>query len=695
MTGNLGRYFGLSTAALVFAAAGLMGFQNAASQTSPPPTPSQSSGQAAPEPDHAGSYYHFMLARRYQELAGIYSRADFVDKAVREYQEAIADNPGSQFLKIELAKLYWRVSRVGDAVKEAQEVLSSNPNNLEAHKLLGNIYLRNLGDNQTAVKAKDSLNKAIEQYEIITQLNPKDVDSLVLLGRLYGLDKQTAKAEAVFKKALEAQPQSHGAAAYLARVYMDQGDFHRALDVLKRIPASQLDLDSLAMMGQAYSELQQYDDARKCYRAALDQDPANQDLRRAYADALMHSGKTEKAHAQFERLVRDNPQDSVSYLRLAQIDQSEGHFNAAKKELAKAKTLAPGDLEVGYQQALYDDATGDDAAAIQILQGLLKRTGGDAPASIAAENNNKAILLERLGVIYRSQEQYNQAMEEFQKIVALGPSQAPRGESLIIETLRLQKSPKKALEEANRAVKQFPNDRSLAILRASLMGEQGHVNQAVTLLRELSKGQTKDPGIELAIAQVYLTAKKYDQAQSTVEGLLQQKNLDSSNREYAEFLLGSIYERQKNIDGAEDQFRKVLATDPLNSEAANYLGYILADRGIDLDESVKYIQQALKLQPNNAAYLDSLGWAYYKMKRYDLAQPPLEKAASLLSSDPTVLDHLGHLYLAMGKKKEAAQEWERALKEWPKAVDSDFDAKQAAKLAKQLKTLKRHLASSD
>ncbi|MGH9455403.1 MAG: tetratricopeptide repeat protein, partial [Terriglobia bacterium] len=431
MRGKLARRFGLTSALFVFAAAGLMAFQNPATGSSQPSTPTGPAPKAAPEPDHAGSYYHFMLARRYQELAGIYSRADFVDKAVHEYQEAIADDPDSQFLKVELAKLYWRVSRIGDAVREAQEVLGANPDNLDAHKLLGNIYLRNLGDNQVATKAQQSLKKAIEQYEIITRLDPKDVDSAVLLGRLYGLNKQPEKAEEVFKKALGSQPDSHGAATYLARLYMDHGEHKRALDVLKKIPPSQLDLDSLAMMGQAYSELQQYDNATKSYRAALDQDPTNQDLRRAYADALMHSGKTDEARSQFQQLVRDNPQDSVSYLRLAQIDQTQGHFDNAKQELDKAKTLAPDDLEVGYQQAILDDAMGNDAGAIQILQDLLKKNGGDQPASTEAENNNKAILLERLGLVYRSQEKYDQALDEFSKIVALGPSQAPRGESLV------------------------------------------------------------------------------------------------------------------------------------------------------------------------------------------------------------------------------------------------------------------------
>ena len=124
----------------------------------------------------------------------------------------------------------------------------------------------------------------------------------------------------------------------------------------------------------------------------------------------------------------------------------------------------------------------------------------------------------------------------------------------------------------------------------------------------------------------------------------------------------------------------MLNADPTSAQAANYLGYMLAERGIRLDESVKYIQKALQLEPNNGAYLDSLGWAYFKMNRYDLAEPPLEKAARLVANDPTIHEHLGHLYLQMGKRRQAQEQWERALKEWPHAVGSDFDAEQAGKL---------------
>ena len=187
-----------------------------------------------------------------------------------------------------------------------------------------------------------------------------------------------------------------------------------------------------------------------------------------------------------------------------------------------------------------------------------------------------------------------------------------------------------------------------------------------------------------------MQAKRFDDAEQAI-----QKALDLSpnpeDQEFALFVQASIFERQKKYEQAEQTFKKVLSMDPLNASASNYLGYMLADRGVRLDESVKYIQKALELEPNNGAYLDSLGWAYFKMGRYDLAQPPLEAAARLIQNDPTIHEHLGNLYLRMGKTAMAQEEWQRALKEWPAAASSDFDSDQAKALQKQLDELKGHM----
>jgi tetratricopeptide (TPR) repeat protein len=659
----------------------------------PPAVPAPESSPQAPAatPDHSRAYYHFMLARRYKELAGVYNRSDYIDRAISEYKQAMEADPESLFLRVELAELYWRVSRLGDAVREAEAVLKTDPDYPDAHRLLARIYWQMLGENAPAKGSKESLRKAIDHLEALTRLNPSDTDSWMVLGRLYKMNNQGAKAEEAFKKILNADPNSKSGLANLAELYFEQGDYDQAIDLLKKLPESDLDGSLLGLLAYAYSQTHDFDNAVSMYEKALAQDPENQELRRAYAEALMGGGKTSEARAELQRILKADPENGATYLRLAQLDRQEGRFDQARQELERAKTLLPDNPEVAYQQALLEDMVGNQDKAIQLLQGLVKQAERPEDQYTAAEANNRAVFLERLGMIYRSQEKFDQAIEAFRQVAGLGKGQAARGEQLIVDTLRQNRQLPKALEEAEAAVQKFPDERPLRILRAYLLGEIGRVEEATQQLQAFLNHTPADREIYLSIAQVYSQAKRYADAEAAIRQALA-LTPKPGDQEYALFMLGTIFERQKKYDLAEEQFEKVLAVNPLNASAANYLGYMLADRGIRLEESLKYIQKALQLEPNNGAYLDSLGWAYFKMSRYDLAEPPLAKAARLITNDPTIHEHLGHLYLQMGKRTLAQEEWERALKEWPHAVSSDFDADQAAKLQKQLDELKLHLA---
>jgi tetratricopeptide (TPR) repeat protein len=664
-----------------------------AAQDSGPSSAGKPPGPAAPAiVDHAQAYYHFMLARRYKELAGVYNRTEYIDRAVSEYKQAITADPESLFLRVELAELYWRVSRVGEAIHEAEDVLKTDPDYPDAHRLLARVYWHMLGENQTDQNSKESLRKATQHMEALTRLEPSDTDSWLVLGRLYKMDNQGQKAEEAFKKALNVAPDSKTGLSSLAQLYFEQGDYAGAVELLKKIPESDLDASLLGMLGYAYSKTHDFESAVANYKQALVKDPDNQELRQAYADALIDMGNTPAARTEFEKILKADPDDGSTYLRLAPLDRQEGRFDQARKELERAKALLPADNEdVPYQQALLEDAAGNQDKAIEILLGLLKSSELPEDQYTPAQLNNRAVFLERLGLIYRSQRKYEPALQAFNQIVALGKAQAPRGEQLIVDTMRLNHQLPKALDQVNSAVQKFPDDRSLRILRAYVLGETGQVDEAVKQLRALMNNTPADRELDLSVAQVYSQAKQFAEAEQAANKALGY-NSKPEEQEYSRFMLGSIYERQKKYDLAEEQFKKVLAVDPFNASAANYLGYMLADRGVRLEESVKYIQKALELEPNNGAYLDSLGWAYYKMDRYDLAEPHLEKAARLISNDPTIHEHLGHLYLRMGKEALAEQEWERALREWPQAESSDFDADQAASLQRELEELKLRLA---
>ena len=686
---KFGRKLGFGVGIVLVGAATLLAWQDSGPTGSVKP----SADTPAPVADHGEAYYHFMLARRYKELAGVYNRADYVDRAISEYKLAIAADPESLFLRVELAELYWRVARVGEAIHEAEDVLKSDPNYPDAHRLLARVYWHMLGENQSEKVNKDALDKAIEHMEALTRQEPSDTDSWQVLGRLYKLNNEPKKAEEAYRKVLNVDPDSKEGLSSLAQLDFEQGDYAGAVDLLKKIPEDDMDPPLLGMLAYSFAETRDYDSAVATYEKAIAKDPDNQELHRAYAQALLGMGNTPAARAEYEKILKADPDDGATYLKMSELDRQEGRYDEARKDLERAKTLQQGNQdsqEIPYQEALLEDAVGNKDKAIELLQGLVKSSEEAGDKYTAAEANNRALFLERLGLIYREQRKYEPALQTFRQILAL-PGQVGRGEQLIVDTLRMNHQMPQALGELEAQLQKFPDDRELRVLRALVMGELGQVDEAVKQLQALVNNTPADRELYVSMAQVYIQAKRFTEAEQVVNKALA-ANAKPDDQEYLRFLLGSIYEHQKRYDLAEEQFKKVLASDPLNASAANYLGYMLADRGVRLDESVKYIQSALRLDPNNGAYLDSLGWAYYKMDRCDLAEPHLEKAARLMSDDPTILEHLGHVYLRMGKDAQAEAEWERALKEWPQAVSSDFDAEEAAKLQKELDNLKLHLA---
>jgi len=641
-------------------------------------------------PDHATAYYHYMLAQRYKDLAGIYNRSDYVDRAISEYQKAIQSDPGSLFLRVQLAGLYWRVSRIQDAIDEAQSVLKINPNDVEAHRLLAHVYLSSLGGSTPGAASHETIEKTIAEFETVYRLDPNDAESALMLGRLYKANNEAQKAEAIFEKVLSENPDSRHVLVNLTQLYFDQGDYDKIISLLENIPDSKMDPALLYLLGSAYTQNRNFNKAEDIFKKALAREPDSEDIRRAYAEALIAQGKMQEARSQLQEIVKSDPQSPMPYVQLAQLDRQMGNFDEARKELEQARNLAPDNLEIPYQEAVLEDTLGNEPKAISLLEEVLKKTQKPDGKYNPAEANNRAVYLQRLGTIYRSEEEYDKALEVFQSIVALGSDQAPRGESLMVETLQLNHQNRKAMQEADAALKKYPKDRELLMQRAALLGQEGHRDEAVAQLSKMLTGSPDDQGIYLAIAQIYSQAKLYPKAEEVIQKAIALSN-SLDNQEYARFMLGSVYERQKKYDLAEEQFRKVLAVDPLNDAAANYLGYMLADRGVRLEESIKYIKDALKIEPSNGAYLDSLGWAYHKMNRNDMAQGPLEKAVKLIPNDPTIREHLGYVYLGLGEKAKALQEWERALKFSHKGPSSDFSPQRAARLRKQVDHLKRQI----
>ncbi len=656
----------------------------AVAQTAPP-TPADSktaqsksdksdkSTPTVPKVDRGAAYYHYALAHMYEEQIAMYGRSDLANKAMDEYRLAIQADPSSEYLTSALAELYVKTGRIRDAVLEAQDILKRDPNNLEAHKLLGRIYLRSLGDMPGDSNGSDNMLKlAIEQYEQIIQIEPDNVDDHLLLGRLYRLNNDLEKAETELKTAVKLDPNSEEAVTTLALLYTDEGDTARALQVLSAVPDAGRSAKLYSALGATYEQRKDYKGAIDAYRHAIMLDRDNLDAIRGLAENLLNDGQIDKALEQYKVIADANPEDAQTYLRISEIYRRQGKYDEALDSLKKAQAMVPDALEVPYNIAVVYEAQGRYDDGEKILQDLLKKTEKADSSYSQSERNNRGIFTERLGMIYRDQENYAAAVDAFRKMLPLGDENARTGYQDIIDTYREAKQWNEATATAQEAVQKMPNDRELRMVLDAQLADMGDPEKPLADVRSMLKGNQDDRDVYLRLAIMNTRLKRWKDAEEALDKaeLLSTKPDD---REYIYFLRGSTYEREKKYDQSESEFKKVLTLNPQSAATLNYLGYMDADRGVELEQSLAYIKEAVSLDPTNGAYLDSLGWAYFKLGKYDLSEENLNKAVLRMGSDPTVQDHLGDLYQKTGRLKLAAAHWQRAVEEWNKTIAPEVD----------------------
>jgi tetratricopeptide (TPR) repeat protein len=671
-------------------AASVAGF--AQSNESPAPAAKPPETASPRKVDKAAAYYHYALAHMYEEQVAVYGRSDLATKAIEEYRAAIEADPGSEYLTSALAELYAKTGRIRDAVVEAQDILKRDPNNLEAHKLLGRIYLRSLGDMQPGNGGSGSVLKlAIEQYEQIVRIEPNNMDDHLLLGRLYRLNNDLQKAESEFKTAVRLQPDSEEAVTTLAYLYNEEGDATRAVQVLSSVPDAGRSAKMYSALGYTYEQQKQYKQAIESYRRAIELDRDNLDAIRGLAENLMNDGQTDAALEQYKVIADANPEDAQTYLHMAEIYRKSGKFDLALENLKKAEGMVQDSIEVPYNEAAVYQAQGRFDEAAQTLQDLLKKTEKPDNSYTQGERNNRAVFLERLGTVYRDQAKYPEAVEVFRKMVPLGDDSAVRGYQQIIDTYREAKQWNQATAVAKEATQKLPNDRGLQMVYAAQLADTGQADKALAEVRSLLKGKPDDRDVYITLAQMNTRLKRWDDAQRALDKA-EELSIKPDDKEYVYFLRGSSFERQKKYDQAEEMFRKVLASDPQNAMTLNYLGYMLADRGVKLEEALTLIKKAVELEPSNGAYLDSLGWAYYRLGKFDQAEEQLVKASQRIANDPTVHDHLGDVYQKTGRLKMAVVHWERAVTEWNKTVAPEVDTDSLASVQKKLESAKMRLA---
>ncbi len=609
----------------------------------------------------AAAYYNFAMGRVYAELAQAYgNKPEYLTKAIQHYQEALKLDPSASIAFEELTDLYIQTNHLRDAVTQAEDLLKQNPDNVDARRMLGRIYMRMISTADNRIN-EDYLKKSIEQLQKVTEKAPKDAESWVALGRLYRVSNNSVDAEKAYNKAVEADPDNEEALTGLAGLYSDLGDNKRAIEKLKAATDRNPNERTLIALGQAYEQVHDYKNAAEALQKAMEMQPDNPRLQKGLANDLMLSDQMEEALALFQKLGAEEPTDIQLKLRVAEIYRVKHDYAMAAEALKKAKAINPQDMEVRYEEVRLLEAQSKYTEAITLLKTLVDET--NKAKYSAGESAARATLLEELASLYRSTSQYTEAVDTYRKAAALSKEDAPSISLQIIDTYRAAKNTSALNKEV---------DAAAADLRSRM-------------------GSKADTSSLLMLASIYEKAKNYTKE---TEALDEAEKVAGSAKDKMNvyFQRGAMWERQKKIDLAEAQFRKVLAIDPEHAGALNYLGYMLVDHGVKVEEATQMIKKAVELEPDNGAYLDSLGWAYYQQGKFDEAEGLLVKALDKIGQDPTVHDHLADVYFKLGKIKEAITQWQASLKDFRSPAGADSEPEDVAKVTRKLDAARVKLA---
>jgi tetratricopeptide (TPR) repeat protein len=424
---------------------------------------------------------------------------------------------------------------------------------------------------------------------------------------------------------------------------------------------------------------------------ALAQAPADTYYEFLLARRLEADGDVKGARAALDRAAAADPKSAeiraeIASLHLRRNERAEAE-KAAKAALALDDKNVEGNRVLGLLYAAAADTTGErpnPQAAANVKQAITYLERAAAGTTVTADAN----LYFTLGRLYIRDGTPDKAVQSLSRVLSQNPNSV-QGRLAMAQAYAAAKDLKAAINTLEEIIEDEPR---VASALAQYQEEAGLLMDAAASYTLALAVRPADRDLKIRRIAVLLEAKEYGRAagfagdarkqhpNEAVFPRLQGRALfDSGDRSggiavlesavktfpkdtATMFALADVYADAGRSAEAEKMLRQLLAAEPGNANALNYLGYLLAVRGDQLDEAVRLVRRALDADPDNGAYLDSLGWAHFRKGDLDEAEKYLAAAAARLPENSEIQDHLGDLHARKGRLSEAIAAWTRALK---------------------------------
>ena len=597
----------------------------------------------SPSPESATArrgeaYFHLMKAR----LAAGEGR---LSEALGELRAAVDASPDSSELHAEASAMLLHLGRQAEAEREAKRALAIDPKESTALRVSADLAARRaLGPEGDAAAREE----AIRLYGQLAREPGADEDIFPILARLRSMSGDNAGAVEAARAFAERRPGDSAAARLMAQYLERAGKKEEALDVLARFFSENPDAEEILLpLGDLARETNRWEPVVAACSRALEALPDRPAARALRGEAYLRLGREREAVGDFEKVREAAPDNRLALFQLATAYGEVGRLAAAAEIALRLSSDMP--EHAGIQSFLGEilGRQGDLEAAVAAFRSALGRMAADGPEAAPKRDG----IRRRLVSLYLARSRVADAARVAAEIEDKG---AP--ESLeVAARLALAEKQGAAARELAKQMRNAGEPGIAAIVEADSFLLEGKIDRARARYEEATA--VVGPGAWADAAEAFRAAGRAAEGQSLLKAWVKR---EPANVE-ARFRLGSFLERERLYPEAETELREVIRIAPNHAIALNYLGYSLADRGVSLDEALALIRRALALEPWNGAYLDSLGWALYRLGRFAEAREPIERAARDHPFDPTVLEHLGDVYDKLGEAERARVSWRRAL----------------------------------
>lgn len=555
--------------------------------------------------------------------ASYYLREGQPQKAISELELAIQADPESADLRVAYGQLLFGTGRSSEALMELEKAYTLDPSNINALKLIGQVHLQGASQGGREAQA-EAIKKAEEAFKKALEIDWEDRQSLLLLIHIYENSGRIEDAVAVKQRFLTAYPTSYNMWLSLADSYSFMGNRSEEFGALeKALDLSAGDPEVLRRAGSAAESLGRHKEALGYY---------------------------DKSRGLLQQLTGDNPEEPYHFLMLGELClRYTGQYDIALEAFNRAMELS----------------------SDPDLQGNLRSQAAVGKATTLASLRE----YEKAAELFGDHEDWVLTRQTYY-IGALLSSYANSGKA------------DRALEIVNRFESRVGDNSSLAgflgRMRAQVLADSGRVDGAVKVLEKLISGSPGELENFIQLSNVHFQNKDYDIALAALDRIAA-GGAGEAESEDVMFQRSLILEQKGDLPKARAILEHLIIEDSDNHVALNNLGYMLAVRGEELDLALGYVERAVELQPYQGSYLDSLGWIYYLKGDMKNAQRYLEEAARTNYNSAEVREHLGYLYLALGRYRDSLSEFKESI------ARNLADVKSTAEVEKEIAKLEKLL----